>query len=436
MRWPPMARGRCQRATPLPPIDPAPRPPASAGPEALVSDGTTTVAGDSLSMTRGAWIWRVRVGKRSGDAWQGSFGMWKTFFAVMAARTDECLTSRSGRATNDPTSRLADPPGQPKEDETVKTPEQTPFRAGLLAAMAVGALVAGSPALAADPVFPNGSDFGMVPFDGAEPAIEFSGFVDPETFASVTISTLPPEAYEPMSAALRDPETLAAQSITADAVEDRNARKRAAGGAARRHADGAGHDGAQMHNRRARRGGHRPLRGADARGGRGRGGGRRLRARHRHRRAPAAEPRGAGRRPAVPLRADRRVAADPCGDGQRRPADERAGRRAHAWLQPAAGDRHPRVEPAPGAAGGPRFAVPRSAWIARRVRRRSTGRDEGGDGRRRTGCAHSGRCDLAGRRTGGPHAADDGLPGRRLHPRDRDRARVELRRARGGPSAA
>ena len=93
-------------------------------------------------------------------------------------------------------------------------------RTGLLLALAASAIAVTAPAGAAEPVFPYGSDFGMVPFEGAEPATDFAGFLNPTTYASVTFSTLPPEAYEAMAAAMRDPGTLAAQSITADAVED------------------------------------------------------------------------------------------------------------------------------------------------------------------------------------------------------------------------
>ena len=91
---------------------------------------------------------------------------------------------------------------------------------GLLAVPAVSALAATFPARAAKPVVPSKSDFEMVPFEGAMPAAtDFTGFLDPETFASASISTSPPEACDPMSVAMRDAETLAAHSIVADDVE-------------------------------------------------------------------------------------------------------------------------------------------------------------------------------------------------------------------------
>ncbi len=68
-------------------------------------------------------------------------------------------------------------------------------------------------------VFPDGSSFGIVPFEGGELADGFAGFIDPDDSTSVTINSLPVESWDEVAAAFQDPARLATQGIVADSTE-------------------------------------------------------------------------------------------------------------------------------------------------------------------------------------------------------------------------
>lgn len=74
-------------------------------------------------------------------------------------------------------------------------------------------------AAAQEPVFPPGSTFGLVPFEGAEIAREFTGFINRDTIASVLIVEMPVEAFDQVSTQLQDPAALRTQNIEASDVE-------------------------------------------------------------------------------------------------------------------------------------------------------------------------------------------------------------------------
>jgi predicted regulator of Ras-like GTPase activity (Roadblock/LC7/MglB family) len=82
-----------------------------------------------------------------------------------------------------------------------------------LAASLILALLAFS-AHAAEPVFPPGARFGLVPPDGMVVAKTFPGFVDAENKAAILITTLPGGAYADMEKTLA-PDALKKQGITA-----------------------------------------------------------------------------------------------------------------------------------------------------------------------------------------------------------------------------
>jgi hypothetical protein len=73
------------------------------------------------------------------------------------------------------------------------------FAARGLAAAAVVAMLAAmlaAPARAADPVFPTGSQLGIVPPASMVPSHNFLGFEDPQKNAAILFTTLPAQAYE------------------------------------------------------------------------------------------------------------------------------------------------------------------------------------------------------------------------------------------------
>lgn len=72
----------------------------------------------------------------------------------------------------------------------------------------------------AEPVFPDGSAFGMVPFYGAQVAEQFTGFFDPADSTSVTINELPIEAWDEIAPNVSKAETWAGQGITATQITE------------------------------------------------------------------------------------------------------------------------------------------------------------------------------------------------------------------------
>ncbi|MEM6681616.1 MAG: hypothetical protein AAF607_05185 [Pseudomonadota bacterium] len=77
-------------------------------------------------------------------------------------------------------------------------------------------LIVAVPALAqSNAVFPNGASFGLLPFEGSRPAENFSGFMNPETLASVMIAELPVDAADQVMNGFRSAASLAQQGIIA-----------------------------------------------------------------------------------------------------------------------------------------------------------------------------------------------------------------------------
>jgi hypothetical protein len=70
-----------------------------------------------------------------------------------------------------------------------------------------------------DVVFPEGSSFGVVPFEGSTPAVDFTGFADLETSATVMINELPLEAWEEITKNFSDPAALASAGINVTSNE-------------------------------------------------------------------------------------------------------------------------------------------------------------------------------------------------------------------------
>ncbi len=63
--------------------------------------------------------------------------------------------------------------------------------------------IAGSPALAADPVYPSGARVGLVPADGLTVAKEFLGFESEDQKVKVGVAEIPPAAFEAVETALK-----------------------------------------------------------------------------------------------------------------------------------------------------------------------------------------------------------------------------------------
>ncbi len=74
------------------------------------------------------------------------------------------------------------------------------------------------PKTADQTVFPEGSTFGIIPFEGSVEAAQFAGFADMETSASVMITELPLAAWEQISTGFSKPETIAQAGITAATI--------------------------------------------------------------------------------------------------------------------------------------------------------------------------------------------------------------------------
>ncbi|MEM1019430.1 MAG: hypothetical protein AAGJ09_02950 [Pseudomonadota bacterium] len=68
-------------------------------------------------------------------------------------------------------------------------------------------------------IFPQGSSFGVIPFDGSTPAADFSGFIDQETLRSVMITELPKAGAKELFVGMQQPANLATQGITAETIE-------------------------------------------------------------------------------------------------------------------------------------------------------------------------------------------------------------------------
>ena len=68
-------------------------------------------------------------------------------------------------------------------------------------------------------VFPAGSSFGMVPFEGSKEAKEFSGFADVSDNRSVLIAELPLDGWAEISAAFKDRDILKQRGIDARTIE-------------------------------------------------------------------------------------------------------------------------------------------------------------------------------------------------------------------------
>jgi hypothetical protein len=73
---------------------------------------------------------------------------------------------------------------------------RTGFAVRRLAAAAMLAALLSAPARAADPVFPTGSQIGIVPLAGMVKSRSFLGFEDPQKNAAILFTTLPAQAYE------------------------------------------------------------------------------------------------------------------------------------------------------------------------------------------------------------------------------------------------
>jgi hypothetical protein len=100
---------------------------------------------------------------------------------------------------------------------TITTFRITMFR--VCAVAAVFAFIACAvPARAADPVFPAGSRFGLVPPPGMLPSKAFNGFADPDKNAAILLVTFPPIAFDQLDKSMV-PEELKKQGIDVNGRE-------------------------------------------------------------------------------------------------------------------------------------------------------------------------------------------------------------------------
>lgn len=76
-------------------------------------------------------------------------------------------------------------------------------------------LLSSGVALAADPAFPTGGVFGLVPPPGMTESTQFAGFEDPQTGASILMVDMPPQAYAQVAAGFTDA-ALAGKGIVID----------------------------------------------------------------------------------------------------------------------------------------------------------------------------------------------------------------------------
>ena len=71
-----------------------------------------------------------------------------------------------------------------------------------IAVAALGLLLSFQAALAAEPVYPPASRVGLVPLEDMVPSRRFTGFENPQKAAAITITELPPQAYEQLVAGM------------------------------------------------------------------------------------------------------------------------------------------------------------------------------------------------------------------------------------------
>ncbi|MCK0127885.1 hypothetical protein [Erythrobacter sp. F6033] len=69
-------------------------------------------------------------------------------------------------------------------------------------------------------VFPEGSIFGIIPFEGATEAAEFTGFADLENSATVMINEIPLEGWDELLTNFSQPSVVARAGITASSIEE------------------------------------------------------------------------------------------------------------------------------------------------------------------------------------------------------------------------
>jgi hypothetical protein len=86
------------------------------------------------------------------------------------------------------------------------------------AAVTMLAVMLALPALAADPVFPTGSRFGIVPPVGMVRSQNFMGFEDPQKNAAILFTTLPAQAYDSLDKSMV-PEAMKKEGIDIDKRE-------------------------------------------------------------------------------------------------------------------------------------------------------------------------------------------------------------------------
>lgn len=70
--------------------------------------------------------------------------------------------------------------------------------------LAIASVIASSPALAADPVFPSGARVGLVPAEGLAAAKEFLGFQSEDQKVKVGVAEIPPEAFATVENAAKE----------------------------------------------------------------------------------------------------------------------------------------------------------------------------------------------------------------------------------------
>ncbi|MBN9595957.1 MAG: hypothetical protein J0G36_11450 [Afipia sp.] len=70
--------------------------------------------------------------------------------------------------------------------------------------LAIASVIASSPALAADPVFPSGARVGLVPAEGLAVAKEFLGFQSEDQKVKVGVAEIPPEAFATVETAVKE----------------------------------------------------------------------------------------------------------------------------------------------------------------------------------------------------------------------------------------
>ncbi len=74
----------------------------------------------------------------------------------------------------------------------------------IVRALVLTSLIAASPALAADPVFPSGSRVGLVPAEGLAAAKEFLGFESEDKKVKIGVAEIPAEAFPTVETAVKE----------------------------------------------------------------------------------------------------------------------------------------------------------------------------------------------------------------------------------------